>query len=78
MNQTISRKNFNYKKLGKIVQKARLSKGFTQEKLAFYSNISIRYLSDIENGKVNNPSLVKFWHISNALEMPISEFLKEL
>ncbi|MBO4264748.1 MAG: helix-turn-helix transcriptional regulator [Clostridia bacterium] len=42
----------DYKLIGSRIKKARDQKGLTQEKLAEAANITVVYLSKIENGKV--------------------------
>lgn len=41
----------DYKLMGERLKKARIKKGYTQEKLAEILNVSIAYISRIENGK---------------------------
>ncbi len=46
--------------LGKNIRKYRKLKGYTQEKLAEKANLSNSYISDIECGKINVPTLTLF------------------
>ncbi|MGN0204742.1 MAG: helix-turn-helix domain-containing protein [Coprococcus sp.] len=53
--------------LGANVRKLRKEQGLTQEKLAELSDISIAYLSKIENNKANNVSLLITYRLAEAL-----------
>ncbi len=53
--------------LGTNVRKLRREQGLTQEKLAELSDISIAYLSKIENNKANNVSLLITYRLAEAL-----------
>lgn len=57
----------NFVNLGANVKKLRTERGFTQEKLAELSEISIAYLSKIENNRVNNVSLSITYRLAEAL-----------
>ncbi len=46
--------------LGKNIRKYRKLKGYTQEKLAEKADLSNSYISDIECGKINVPTLTLF------------------
>lgn len=46
----------------------RFSKGYTQEKLAELSNLTPKYISDLERGKFS-PSLSKIGAIAKALDI---------
>lgn len=46
----------------------RFNKGYTQEKLAELSNLTPKYISDLERGKFS-PSLSKIGSIAKALEI---------
>ncbi len=56
--------------LGKNIRKYRKLKGYTQEKLAEKTNLSNSYISDIECGKINVPTLT-LYEISLALDIDI-------
>lgn len=43
----------DYKLIGERLKKARIQKGYTQEKLAEIMDLSIAYVSRIENGKTH-------------------------
>lgn len=53
--------------LGANVRKLRKEQGLTQERLAELSDISIAYLSKIENNKANNVSLLITYRLAEAL-----------
>lgn len=53
--------------LGTNVKRLRKEKGLTQEKLAELSDISINYLSKIENNKANNVSLLITYRLAEVL-----------
>lgn len=57
----------NFVNLGTNVRKLRKEQGLTQEKLAELSDISIAYLSKIENNKANNVSLLITYRLAEAL-----------
>ena len=56
--------------LGKNIRKYRKLKDYTQEKLAEKTNLSNSYISDIECGKINVPTLT-LYEISLALDIDI-------
>ncbi len=66
-----------YKKLGIRIKKLRIEKGYTQEKLAEKSGISLDYLGKIEVS-INRPGLISLLKISNALEISMEELFKTL
>lgn len=57
----------NFVNLGVNVKKLRKERGLTQEELAELSEISIAYLSKIENNKANNVSLAITYQLAEAL-----------
>ena len=60
------------KQFGNRVRELRLSKGLSQEKLAFIVNIHRTYIGGIERGE-QNPSLKNIAAIANALGVTLSE-----
>ena len=64
----------NYKIIGKRIQKFRLKKCLTQEKLAELANLSVSYISYIESAK-KKASLESLAKISLILEVSIDSFL---
>lgn len=65
-------------KIGKIIQQIRKSNGYTQEKLAEKTEVSARYISDVEQDKAK-PSyevLVKICNVFNVgLDQIFSQYL---
>lgn len=53
----------------------RFNKGYTQEKLAELSNLTPKYISDLERGKFS-PSLAKLEDIAKALDIEAYMLLK--
>ena len=62
--------------VGERIKKFRLGKGLTLRDLSKQVDISISFLSDIENGR-SNPSLERLKDIAAALNTPISVLLGE-
>ncbi len=56
----------DYKLIGERLRKARLEKGYTQEKLAEIMNVSVAYLSRIETG-TTHINLKRLNELSNIL-----------
>lgn len=63
--------------LGKALKKIRESKNLTQEALAYESNFSRSYYTEVENGK-RNISLINLKKLSVVLDVSMSEILKHL
>lgn len=73
-------KNSEYlvKLAGKVIKKLREQKtGLTVNQFSFKTEIGKGNLSRLENG-LNDPKLTTLWKISQGLEIPLSEFIKEL
>ena len=51
--------------------------GVTQEQLAESANINEKFLSAVENGKVNNLSIGYLLAVSDALEIHLIDLLKD-
>lgn len=64
-------------KFGQRIRELRISKGYSQEKLAELSDLDRTYIPGIESGK-RNVSLVVIEKIAHAFEIHISELLNEL
>ena len=64
--------NILYKSLGTKIKYLRENKGFTQDKLAETSGLSIDYIGKIEVN-INKPGLRALIKIANALEVHIKE-----
>ena len=63
------------KVIGANIRSARLSKGWSQERLATRAKINSDYLSTLERGLVN-VSVDKLIKLSKALRVPFSELTK--
>ena len=66
----------NYYKLGEKIRSVRIESGMTQKELAEKADISINYLSHIENGlaKFSFPVLIQ---LINALEVTPNDILQD-
>jgi len=64
-------------KFGEILRKIRLSKGYSQQKLAFNSNLDRTYISLLERG-LRMPTLETLFKISYALNVKPVDIIKEL
>ena len=64
--------NILYKSLGARIKYLREGKGFTQDKLAETSGLSIDYIGKIEVN-INKPGLRALIKIANALDVHIKE-----
>ena len=65
------------KKIGERLQEARLQKNLTQKELAFMVDVEISQITRIERGVINT-SVLSLMRITDALEISISDFLKDL
>ncbi len=63
--------------IGTNIKNLRKKKGFSQEKLAFLSNVDRTYLPSIEKGK-RNVSIKVLHRISSALDISINALLKNI
>jgi len=62
--------------LGHVVRQHRTARELTLEALAELAGINVTYLSDIERGRAN-PSVFKLGGIATALEVRVSDLLRE-
>jgi len=62
---------------GKKIKEERLKKKLSQENLALSADIDRTYISDIEKGS-RKVSLEIGYKLSKALDVPLSDLLKEL
>lgn len=62
--------------LGLVVRQHRQARDLTLEALADLAGINVTYLSDIELGKAN-PSVFKLGGIATALDVRVSDLLRE-
>lgn len=66
--------NYFYKRLGEKICSARKKRAFSQEKLAFLSDVDRTYVARIEEGKVN-PSIKIVHKIARALRVRIHRLI---
>lgn len=64
-------------KFGLKVKQLRISKGYSQEKLAELADLDRTYIPGIENGK-RNVSIVVLQKIASAFNLTISELLADI
>tara|TARA_R110000851_G_scaffold299871_1_gene455913 strand:+ start:531 stop:743 length:213 start_codon:yes stop_codon:yes gene_type:complete len=62
--------------VGNNVRRLRLAKSMTQEALAFEAELDLTYIGGIERGR-RNPSLIAMARIADALDVNLSEIIKE-
>lgn len=67
-------KDFKYI-IGRNIKAERLRKDFTQEKFAELIDMSLSYVSKIEQG-LTSPTALVLYKISKVLEVPMEEFFK--
>ena len=65
------------KKIGNRLQNLRLEKNLTQKELAFLVDAEISQITRIERGIINT-SILNLMRITDALEISISDFFKDL
>ncbi|MDF2933557.1 MAG: family transcriptional regulator [Chryseobacterium sp.] len=65
------------KKIGRRLLELRLQKNLTQKELAFLVDVEISQITRIERGIINT-SILNLMRITDALEISISEFLKDI
>lgn len=63
-------------KIGKNLQKIRKSNGYTQEKLAENIEVSVRYISDMEQDRAK-PSYEVFIRICNVFQITLDQIFSE-
>ena len=63
-------------KIGKTIQEIRKSNGYTQEKLAEAIEVSVRYISDIEQDK-SKPSYEILIRICNLFKIGINQIFNK-
>lgn len=63
-------------KIGKNIQKIRKSNGYTQERLAEEIEVSVRYISDIEQDK-SKPSYEVLIKICNVFQISLDQVFSE-
>ena len=63
--------------IGRVVRQSRIQKGFSQEVLSGFANIARSHLAMIETGN-KAANVETLWKIAQALEMPLSEFIRRV
>jgi len=64
-------------KFGAVLKSVRVSRGISQEKLAFEVDLHRTYIGSVERGE-RNISLKNINLICNALKISLSDFFKEV
>lgn len=64
-------------KIGQKIRKARKKSGFTLADLGQVAQISKTYISELETGRADNPSVTTLRKVANALGVTISELVEE-
>ena len=62
--------------MGRNVQRLRISAGLSQAALAERMGVDRAYVSGLGLGQ-RNPTIVTLWHISQALQVRLSELFEE-
>lgn len=62
--------------LGEAIRCIRLSKGFSQEKLALLAEVERSYLGRVERGD-NNVAVLTLARLAHALEITLAELMQE-
>ena len=65
---------FDFKLIGERIKKARMDKGWTQEKLSEEIDVTIAYISRVETGS-GQINLKRLAQISNVLNIPLEQLL---
>lgn len=60
---------------GKKLKAIREAKHITQEALAQLADMGDRYIRELESGRKRNPSAALLFRVSDALEVPMEEFM---
>ncbi|MCR6629358.1 MAG: helix-turn-helix domain-containing protein [Magnetospirillum sp.] len=62
---------------GRLLREARMTKGLTQEELAFRAGMSVPYLSEVERGRPS-PSLTMMVDLAIALEIHLADLVRPM
>lgn len=73
----MANKSESNKVIGEIIKKARMEKGLSLRELARKSGVSQPYLSQLESGQNNNPTLEVLIKLADALGITLKEMLIE-
>ena len=63
------------KRIGRVLQAKRETKGLTQESLAKRAKVARSYLAKLEAGHSKNPSLAVLQRLAKALGVPVAALL---
>ena len=63
------------RKLSRVIQRLRESKGMTQRDLADKAKVTQGYIAQMEKGGKKNPSLAVLQRLAKALGVPVTELL---
>jgi len=64
------------KRLSRVIQQLRESKGMSQRALAAKAKVTQGYIAQLEAGGKKNPSLAVLARIAKALGVPVTELLE--
>lgn len=64
-------------KVGAIIRRVRLAKGMTQQQITDRAGFYRTFIGLIENGKYS-PSVFTVWRIAKAMDIELSDLLKDL
>jgi transcriptional regulator with XRE-family HTH domain len=64
------------KRLSRVIQQLRESKGMTQRDLASKAKVTQGYVAQLEMGMKKNPSLAILKRLARALGVPVTELLE--
>jgi transcriptional regulator with XRE-family HTH domain len=64
------------KRLSRVIQQQRESKGMTQRDLATKAKVTQGYVAQLEMGMKKNPSLEILRRLAKALGVPVTELLE--
>ena len=67
----------DYKKLGKIIKERRIFLMETQENVASFADVSVTFISNIENYKADKIDLDKLYQICKCLNLDIFTLIEE-
>lgn len=68
----------NEKRLGKVIQRARKSRGFTQQALCNKTGLSYSTLAKIERGAIRAPSIFTIQNIALTLGMSLDDLMENV
>ena len=77
MKKNASKKRADLKRVGLNIKQARKEKGISQESLALAADLDRSYVGGVERGE-RNIAVVNLKKIADALNIPVSQLLKNL